>query len=329
MTDNKHPLWVIPVVFLSVVIILFAIRGNGRANEFRWEMGISERTGFSILSVNVGNSDLSCQKYDWKLCRKDVEGRLTENIARLKPDIIAFQELLAPWQCEKTQETDPEKVCYDEQEEPQVRRLLGDDYSIVCDNHKHFECTAVLNTAGEIIGCPIGSHCNLARTSPIDEGCRDRFSISAVTVKLRTGVTFDVVNMHPQNITASCRSQLLRKAFLEEVPEVAIIQEAKVLLIGDFNLDPWRDNDESFIVWQQIFQAGWDGQPYQYHSGIAEKDPPYYTFKFVIKKTLDFAVSNFATGQIIVLGESPGTMRLDGGSGNDHRALFGFLEFPP
>jgi hypothetical protein len=47
------------------------------------------------------------------------------------------------------------------------------------------------------------------------------------------------------------------------------------------------------------------------------------------KKSLDFAVSNFARGQLLLFGESPGTMRLDGGAVNDHRALFGFLEFLP
>jgi hypothetical protein len=150
-----------------------------------------------------------------------------------------------------------------------------------------------------------------------------------VTVKLRTGVTLDVVNVHPQNIPASCRSQLLRTAFLWGVPENSIIHEDKVLLVGDFNLDPWRDHDESVIVWGQIFADGWSGQPYRYHSGIVEKDPPHHTFVFFIRKTLDFAVSNFAKGQLLVLGESPGTMRLDGGAGNDHRALFGFLELMP
>jgi hypothetical protein len=228
-----------------------------------------------------------------------------------------------------TRERDPKKVCYDEQKEAQVRRLLGDDYSIECDDSNHFECTAVLITAGEILGCPLGGHCNLARTSPIEAGCKEDFSISAVTVKLRNGVTLDVVNMHPQNFTASCRSQLLRHAFLKEGPEDAILREKKVLLVGDFNLDPWRDDDESVIVWQQFFAAGWSGQPLRYLSGITEKDPPHYTFAFIVKRTLDFAVSNFATGQFFVLGESLGTARLDGGAGNDHRALFGTLEFLP
>ena len=54
-------------------------------------------------------------------------------------------------------------------------------------------------------------------------------------------------------------------------------------------------------------------QPFRYHSGIAEKDPPYYTLIYGVRRTLDVVASNFAEGVCQVLGELPGTSRLDGG----------------
>ncbi|MFA9404100.1 MAG: hypothetical protein ACERKY_13670, partial [Anaerolineales bacterium] len=65
-------------------------------------------------------------------------------------------------------------------------------------------------------------------------------------------------------------------------------------------------------------------------SGMAEHDPPYFTLKYpTFSRTYDHVVSNFLEGTTLVLGESPGTYRLDGGSGMDHRAVYGILNFEP
>ena len=77
------------------------------------------------------------------------------------------------------------------------------------------------------------------------------------------------------------------------------------------------------MFWSDIFKNGWGGKQLFYHSGISEKIPPNYTYFFIIRRTLDIVVSNFAKGTCYVLGVSPGTKRLDGGSGTDHRALYG------
>jgi len=39
-------------------------------------------------------------------------------------------------------------------------------------------------------------------------------------------------------------------------------------------------------------------------------------------------VSDFLAGSMLTLGEAEGSVRLDGGAGTDHRALFGRLTFP-
>jgi endonuclease/exonuclease/phosphatase family metal-dependent hydrolase len=284
-------------------------------------------TSFSILSANVGNLSVGCRKVLNKLCYKDVEERIAANIKYLSPDIIALQEVLAPWQCKEINETNKNKVCNETQLTPQVRRLVGEDYTIACNSRNQFECIAVKRDFGEIIDCPNGETCNKARTAPEIDGCDNGFTISSVTVKAKTAPTlFDVINFHPQSTSSTCRAKMINAALYGNETAVSIIQEKKVLLLGDFNLDPWRDDDESVIAWNTFIQNGWNDSKLEYHSGIAENSPPFFTsFLFYKPRALDFIVSNFANGICSTLGESPNTLRLDGGKGTDHRALFGIL----
>ncbi len=280
----------------------------------------------SVLAANVGNLNLGCRPVLNNLCYKDVEYRISENIKILRPDIIALQELLAPWQCEEIQENNQKKVCSNLQTIPQVRRLVGNNYSIACTSRNQFECIAVHTDVGKITGCPIGELCNTARTGIELPDCDNGFSVSAITVELNNKTTFDVVNVHPQSTNAVCRSKMISLIFGNQ-DNIGLVKEKKVLVMGDFNLDPWRDNDESVKTWSNIFEQGWAGQDFLYHSASAEKTPPHITSTFLLKKrTFDFVVSNFATGVCKTLGESENTVRLDDGMGMDHRAIFGVLD---
>ncbi|MBN2147269.1 MAG: hypothetical protein JW726_07765 [Anaerolineales bacterium] len=285
---------------------------------------------FSILTANVGNLSLGCQGLLNKLCYKDVEENIARNIQILKPDIIALQEVLAPWQCENITEKNPNKVCSAPQVVPQVRRLLGDDYTISCNSRNQFECIGVRSAIGEVANCSQNQLCNNARTITEIPGCDNGFNVSAITVHLFNGPRFDVVNFHPQSTNAACRAQMISNALLGGNETGSILQEDLILLMGDFNLDPWRDDDESVEVWKNFLSLGWRGSALQYHSGIVEHDPPYITSSMpLLRKTVDFIASNFASGICVVLGETPGTARLDSGSGTDHRAIYGLLTSKP
>jgi hypothetical protein len=308
----------------------YSTMDKGR-NDFVWIQPEIDRTKdqYSVMTINVGNSDIDCKPYNWKLCEKGIEQRLAKNIQTVEPDIITVQEVLAPWQCEQTAETNPKKVCSKPQIVPQVRRLLGDNYTIVCEAESQYECFGVRKDIGEIEGCGLGDLCYNPRHSPVPEGCGNGFSISAVTVKLDNGAVFDLVNVHPASFSEECRAKLLIQAFTGNEAVPTILRNDNVLIMGDFNLDPWRTHDISSEAWQEIFDAGWRGKSYKYHSGVAEANPPLFTFKFVKRQTLDLVISNFAQGVCMVLGETPGTTRIDGGSGNDHRAVYGVLEIKP
>jgi endonuclease/exonuclease/phosphatase family metal-dependent hydrolase len=276
---------------------------------------------FSLLSVNVGNTAPWCWPYVVKLCRRDVEERLARNIQALRPDLVAIQEVLPPWLCQKWRLAVPGSVCAGDNEVPQVRRLVGDDYSIVCDGRNQFECIALHTDAGRIEGVEPG---RLVITDRIDsdgtEGCRRSVSNMATTVQIK-GRTFDVVNAHAENRDPACRLAAIRQIFEGD----HLVREPHVLLAGDLNMDPWREDDASTHYWRrQVGETGRRG--YVYHSGIAEKQPPHPTLRYpFLTRTYDHVVSNFLTGVCQVLGESPGTERLDGGRGCDHRAVFGIL----
>ena len=329
---NKR-LFYATLTILFITFIIFFVNRPQR-NDFKMKSQPYDKTkSFSILTANVGNLDVfdpSCRRVWNKLCDKDVEKRITENIHNLDPDIIVLQEVLAPWQREKITERNKKKVCSEDQAIPQVRRLVGSNYSIICSSRNQFECIAVKIDVGEILGCKLGDLCDTARTAPEIEGCDNGFTISAATVKLKTGLVFDIVNFHPQSTDANCRARMIAIALEGNETTPSLIQEDKVILLGDFNLDPWRDDDESVTKWNEFIELGWNGKNLVYHSGIAEKNPPYYTsFTFYKKRTVDFIVSNFVIGICKTLGESPFTNRLDGGKGTDHRALYGILTFQP
>jgi hypothetical protein len=305
--------------------------------QFNTKAGIMHTNGsatntFSVLSANVGNLSLGCMDVLNKLCYKDVEERIIENVQLLSPDIVAFQEVLAPWQCENIKTTNKSKVCYEEQLVPQVRRLLGSEYTIACNDREknQFECIAIKKSVGSIIGCEPGQLCHSARTGVMVDTCDNGFTVSAATIKLTNGFTFDLVNFHPQSTDDECRAKMISLAFQGNELSKPLIQQDNVLLMGDFNFDPWRDQDKSTTAWNDFFTKGWGGKKFNYHSGIAEKSPPYFTsFVFYRRRTVDFVVSNFADGTCNVLGESPSTSRLDGGRGTDHRALYGMLTQKP
>jgi len=331
MSKSKR-IYILVGIFSFLLITYLIWDPKQKANIEIMYTNSREPNTFSVLTANVGNLSIGCMDVLNKLCYKDVEQRITNNIKLLSPDIVALQEVLAPWQCENVKTNNKNKVCYEKQLVPQVRRLLGADYTIACNDRakNQFECIALKSSIGTIAGCEPGQLCNVARTGAEVKGCDNGFTVSAATIRLMDGFTFDLVNFHPQSSNAECRAKMISLAFEGNQNDPALIQQENVLLMGDFNVDPWRDQDASTQAWDNFFTKGWGGRQFHYHSGIVEKDPPYYTsFLFYRKRTPDFIVSNFAKGTCQVLGESPNTSRLDEGSGADHRAIFGQLTIQP
>jgi hypothetical protein len=278
--------------------------------------------GFTMLTANVGNADPRCAFQLLKLCRSDTEARLTANLAKLRPEVAVLQEILPDHLCEIAPLIDPGHVCVRQYSEPQVRRLLGPDYSIVCEESNLIECIGIRTDVGEIEGCQLGELCATDRVVSIPDGCRTHLTIFAATATVH-GKTFDIVNAHPENRSAECRLDSLQQVF-----EGDLTRTEEALILGDLNLDPWLGDDVSTEYWNT--QVGFaETHDYYYHSGPDELEPPYPTVRYpFFVRTLDHVASNFLEGTMVTLGEAPGTLRLDGGRGTDHRAIYGWLSFP-
>ena len=325
--------WVIPIAVFLVILMLLGLCWILSAQPFTSltdklgepSMTENESGSFTLLTANVGNADPRCLPYVVKLCRKDVEARVAQNIQALRPDVIALQETMPIYMCEKYPIAVPGSICGEPTEIPQIRRLVGADYTIVCESRNGFECIAVHVDAGEILGCDPGSLCETDRLDYQLEGCRWNVAIMAATVRVR-GHTFDFVNAHPESRSAACRLASIRQIFEDRGQPDSLVRQEHALLVGDFNLDPWREDDVSGRYWNT--QVGMPGGSFYYHSGPAEREPPYPTLRYsFFERTYDHVVSNFLEGTTQVLGKSSGTMRLDGGKGMDHRAVYGRLSF--
>jgi hypothetical protein len=294
------------------------------------------REPFTLLQANVGNTLLACQEgYIFKLCEVSVENAIRDNIAQLRPDVIALQEVLPDEACASIDEQDRQLVCHPDHAgegdsaTTQIERLLGDAYETACDERNGYECVAVRKDG------PVSRDGAYVTPPPVDsddeETCDDGFTIG-VQPLLIAGAAVTLVNGHPQSgFIGRCRRKQLEQAFAVEAPN-----GGTVLLSGDWNLDPFRDTDESADLWVNNVDVPFtEGKPFRYHSGPHEKNPPFPTTRNVLfTGTLDHVASS-SNGAIIggctTLGEAPGTERLDGadgGNGCDHRALSCDLNVP-
>jgi hypothetical protein len=201
-----------------------------------------------------------------------------------------------------------------------------------------WDCVGVRRDVGRL-----ASFTSLPGTAPDavpGETCDNGFTVNAAVLDVR-GVAVQVTTAHPDSgpTRAGCRAEKLQRlleALGGRTPPLPTV------LSGDFNLDPYSGSDASTELWDRYVSL--DGPtPYRYRSGIAEADPPPVTSNICGLSALDptgqvldgvqpptppcasvldhVATTPDVTGACATLGEAPGTERLDGGGGTDHRAI--------
>ncbi|QDG52026.1 hypothetical protein FIV42_15135 [Persicimonas caeni] len=312
-----------------------------------WQMPEAGDDSFSALVANVGNIDFRrCNDVAFNLCWTEMEQTIAGRIAELAPDVVLLQEVLDPQQCAAVQNPPADHACHPDHtanEPSQARRLLGADYTIVCDDRNGYECVGVRTDVGSIDGCEPGVLCERsARTAPPVEGCDEGFTLSAVTVHT-DAASFDIVNGHPpSDAGGATEGRECRKGYFEHVfgPDASLVTSDKVLVGGDLNFDPFRQSEDypDVALWSAHVgldgpaQAG-DSPSFAYHSGIVEHDPPYWTSP-ISKTTLDHVVSRGLIGRCKTMGAHPGLAPLDMAVGEqlerlDHLALWCQLSFEP
>lgn len=311
---------------------------------------------YTLLQANIGNVDPVCSlQARSKLCRQDVEDRIASRIKALRPALVSLQEVLPDWICREGRASGNGLVCKGYQSRPvrdQVRRLLGDDYSIVCEPHQSWDCIGLRKDAGRILpdseghACPPGGLCGTERLSggepkalnrdqaytlyravtvdsPIDAG----FHVMAVDLELG-GRPLRLINGHPQS--GGKAAQIQARAGQIEGLFSRLARGPRVLVAGDLNLDPFRQNDVAVAAFNaHVDNYGPKGQlsaskAFHYHSGPVEQPPVWpprltaHYLKPLQSLTLDHVLSNFAGGTCRTL---TGPEHLSGNKGTDHEAL--------
>jgi hypothetical protein len=300
-----------------------------------WPQG-RETPAVRAMVANVGNVSPHCAEQAFSLCLLPVERRVAAGLADASPDVVALIEVLPAELCDGITPRNPANSCrLATQDPPQVMRLLAhDDHDVVCADRYAWDCLAVRSAVGSIAGCGGGDCGAIAPTLPAPAGCDDGFQSFVVDVELH-GRPLTVGVAHPNSSDVGCRAQELRDLF------AALPDDREVLLLGDFNLDPFRERDASVDVWDE--HVG-EGHRLRLLSGPSEHDPPYFTlFPFESAqvdptgslpvnvelgdlagaRTIDHVVASAGlTGACTTLGEAPGSERLEGPRGGlDHRAV--------
>lgn len=262
-----------------------------------------------VVQANVGNSNvLGCNDQVFKLCLRPVEQRGAEALQALRPDLVSFQEILPPDLCRRAPSPNPYNLCSGPLDPPsQVARLLGAGYDERCDDRFGWDCIAARRGA-----VALDSH----TTRPVVSGCEDRgFTLGVGTIRVG-GWPIAVTNAHPDSRDAACRADQLRDLFEDALPA-----RGPALVLGDFNLDPYREDDVSVRYWKtqvpkRFRYASTDAITFAL--GPSQLDPTGQTrdseADLVSRRTLD---------HVLLRGDLSGRCdprRIDGGGGMDHLA---------
>ena len=266
-----------------------------------------------VVQANVGNVNLTaCREQVFKLCQRAVEARATTALRGIDPDIVGFQEILPPDLCRRAPSVSPFNLCSGPLEPPlQSERLLGPGYQHACDDRFGWDCLSVASRAGQLEGG--------LSTRPVLPECEDTgFTLNTATVRIG-GEPVTVTVAHPDSMDDPCRAAQIRDLFENAIPPTG-----PVLILGDFNLDPFRENNESVRYWRSQVPSRFayastdeftllpgpsqsDPTGEVMDTGDATVPPPFGM------RTIDFVLVRGLRGSCRV-------QRVDGGGGMDHRA---------
>jgi endonuclease/exonuclease/phosphatase family metal-dependent hydrolase len=262
------------------------------------------------LDANLGNNNPFNYFNKFKLTNPFTEKRIEARIKSELPDIISLQELNP-----KFFESQVDLISH------QATRLLGDHYNIWIDKKTSFLSIAIHKS---VMGIPHNGQITILDNihSPQIENCDPGFNWMMIDILIFNYLPVTIVNVHLNSRNSTCRVKMLKQIWhcLEEN------NASNILIMGDFNFDPWRNSrspETNFLI---EFMKKWG---LNFHHELDKNGLPSPTLRSYGKfYTVDLLMSNFLYGDCLVLGISKGTTRLDGGCGTDHYSLLAnlFLE---
>jgi hypothetical protein len=302
---------------------------------------------FSVLTYNIGNPNSDHPTYPLRLSQQEYEDFIASEIQVLQPQVVVLQEVLSAKTCESFNETNPAKTCYewDTRDRP-AKRILGSNYSVVCDAREQVECIGVHVDFGTINGVTLGGYvdtgaetpslplpsCNWAQGNCDDDHCDDESTVSGISVTTELGL-LKIIHMHPMaQIDAfdsgdPCRTLQIKQVFESNIvnSEPALLNSGEeAIILGDWNLGlevyslrtMWGDSNADDVWDQYINCQGCDYRDIDpRNSGTGER--------YSTSSNLDWAgqviaidhvvISDGISGSCIIFDEKgmPGTERFD------------------
>ena len=287
-----------------------------------------------LLSLNVGNPDDKEPRYPLRLSYQAYEDYVGQQIRAQAADLIFLQEVLPTATCVGFTESDPRRTCFDAARRPAAaQRLVGGDYTVVCDGRKHVECIAVRKSFATVEGLALGAFAEGgAETPPLplpacdyfkrecdDKKCDAEANVAAVWIRSAKG-RLRLVHLHPNaaGITKDggaylgepCRYEQLKQALLE------LSVGGPTIAAGDYNTDPalFASAREKELL-EAVAGKG------KRMSDLTAVDPTggnYATRREGLPAAIDRVLVEGLRGSCIVLGRNPaspdpGTVPIDDG----------------
>lgn len=268
-----------------------------------------------VVLANVGNVNVpGCADQVFKLCLRPVEARAASALRALRPDLAGLIEVLPPDVCAQAPSSNPASLCAGPPPQPasQVARLLGADHPQACDDRFAWDCIAVAP----------GGRVALRdwRTRPAVAACADDgFTLAHGTVRI-AGWPVAVALAHPSSTDAACRAAALRDLF------AALPAHGPALVLGDLNLDPYREDDASVAVWREQVPGRFvplsSDAPTSFPGAPSQLDPTGTLLDGQVRVDAG-PLTPRAIDHVLARGGLAGACsvaRVDGGGGMDHRA---------
>ncbi len=250
-------------------------------------------TALTIVSANVGNINGACADAKFKLCQPAVEARAADAIQAIRPDVIGLIEVLPDGR--------------------QAERLVGAGYAISCDERFGWDCLAVRKGSGVRVVKRLQTRRALG-------DCDPGFTLNTGVLRYRHK-RIALVLAHPDSSTTdpTCRRDQVSDVFAR------VATSGRVLALGDWNLDPYREKDASVTAFKAartyLGLRLASGKAFTLMAGSSMTDPTGERLDDGTT-TIPYPFSERTIDHVLTrrLGGSCRVRRVDGGGGMDHRA---------
>ena len=229
--------------------------------------------------------------------------------AQLQPDVVAFQEVFHPGDCELVPvDARAGFICerYAPSDPTVAQLVLGQGYQVACHQQKPDKCLGVRRQFATIRGCT-GDLCLDFLDGAEVEGCGGGSRVGRAVLDLADGKgELTVVNVHGSSgITDAdfdCRRAQFELVFVDLGDGEPAANGERSVVLGDFNTDPARFAGFDWSA-QRLNELVGPGKSFQFLTSVGwEVDPTYAN-----AVNLDHVITNGLAGSCVHPGATEGT----------------------